>query len=93
MRGGEHPLLPLLQLPSLYPQNVWGPTASLVPQGGNSQLLGRTPFAIISLPIYSYLEPPQEWGQCLFAALPPLTPGSEAPQSLCPALRVSVLAG
>lgn len=50
-------------LPSLYPQHIWGPTASLVPLGGNSQLLGLTPFAIISLSIYSYREPPpQEQG-------------------------------
>lgn len=80
MRGGEHPLLPLLQLPSLYPQHVWGPTASLVPQGGNSQLLGLTPFAIISLLIYSYLDTPRSGGNVFLRLFPPLLQGQKHPK-------------
>lgn len=81
--GGEHPLIPLLQLPSLYPQQVWGPTASLVPQGGNSQLLGLTPFAIISLLIYSYLEPPPGVGAMPFCgSSPPYSRGRSTPMAV-----------
>lgn len=98
MQGREHALLQHF-ISSLSPVSpptcsIWGSTASHVPRGGNSQLLGPIPVGYrFPSRLLLLRTAPRNRSMMPFCSSSPCAMGAKPPQRLSPAFRAILLAG